>query len=176
MIKFKEQVKLQKISDDAWIVNDDTKRVGILHKTVQDKFTYLDKTETVIFENDTEVKEFFKNEFVFDEGTELDVTQPATFYIKGYPVDYLNPIPVDPSDPDYLEHIPLFSKTENSKIYYAAGWYAVNFEKGWKHANCPKLNTLVMYGYEGPFKTNLELKQRLKVLNKLKRQAQKNVQ
>ena len=112
---------------------------------------------------------------VFDEGTELDVTQPATFYIKGYPVDYLNPIPVDPSDSDYLEHIPLFSKTENSKIYYAAGWYAVNFEKGWKHANCPKLNTLVMYGYEGPFKTNMELKQRLKVLNKLKRQAQKNV-
>ena len=169
MIKFKEQVKLQKISDDAWIVNDDTKRVGILHKTVQDKFTYLDKTETVIFENDNEVKEFFKNEFVFDEGTELDVTQPATFYIKGYPVDYLNPIPVDPSDPDYLEHIPLFSKTENSKIYYAAGWYAVNFEKGWKHANCPKLNTLVMYGYEGPFANKIECRRRLRELNREKR-------
>ena len=38
MIKFKEQVKLQQISEDAWIVNDDTKRVGILHKTIQDKF------------------------------------------------------------------------------------------------------------------------------------------
>ena len=43
MIKFKEQVKLQKISEDAWIVNDDEKRVGILHKSVQDKYTYLDK-------------------------------------------------------------------------------------------------------------------------------------
>ena len=50
MIKFKETVKLQKISEDAWIVNDDTKRVGILHKTIQDKFTYLDRTETVLFE------------------------------------------------------------------------------------------------------------------------------
>ena len=29
MIKFKEQVKLQKISEDAWIVHDDEKRVGI---------------------------------------------------------------------------------------------------------------------------------------------------
>ena len=47
MIKFKEQVKLQKISEDAWIVNDDEKRVGILHKSVQDKYTYLDKTETI---------------------------------------------------------------------------------------------------------------------------------
>ena len=50
MIKFKDQVKLQKISDDAWIVNDAEKHVGILHKTIQDKFTYLDKTETILFD------------------------------------------------------------------------------------------------------------------------------
>ena len=88
MIKFKDQVQLQKISDDAWIVNDAEKRVGILHKTIQDKFTYLDKTETVLFENKKEVQDFFKNAFVFEEGVELDITQPATFYIKGYAVDY----------------------------------------------------------------------------------------
>ena len=49
MIKFKEQIKLQKISEDAWIVNDNEKHVGILHKTIQDKYTYLDKTETILF-------------------------------------------------------------------------------------------------------------------------------
>ena len=65
------------------------------------------------------------------------------------------------------------AKTENSNVYYAAGWYAINFDKGWKHGNCPKLNTLITYGYEGPFKTKIELKQRLKVLNKIKRQASK---
>ena len=171
MIKFKDQVQLQKISDDAWIVNDAEKRVGILHKTIQDKFTYLDKTETVLFENKKEVQDFFKNAFVFEEGVELGITQPATFYIKGYAVDYPNPVPIDHNHPDYMEEIPLFAKTENSTVYYAAGWYAINFEKGWKHGNCPKLNTLVTYGYEGPFKTKLELKQRLKVLNKIKRKA-----
>ena len=93
MIKFKEQVKLQKISDDAWIVNDDTKRVGILHKTVQDKFTYLDKTETVIFENDTEVKEFFKNEFVFDEGVEdNDASTSSSFPLKSEQAEIKNKV------------------------------------------------------------------------------------
>ena len=169
MIKFKESVKLQKISEDAWIVNDDTKRVGILHKTIQDQYTYLDRTETIQFADQEEVTTFFRNQFVFDEETVMDVTVPATFYIKGYPVDYPSPVPVEPSDEDYMEEIPLFAKTENSKVYYAAGWYAINFEKGWKHGNCPKLSTLITYGYEGPFKTKLELKQRLKVLNKLKR-------
>ena len=80
MIKFKESVKLQKISDDAWIVNDDTKRVGILHKTVQDQYTYLDRTETIQFADQEEVTTFFRNQFVFDEETVMDVTVPATFY------------------------------------------------------------------------------------------------
>ncbi len=129
MIKFKETVKLQKISDDAWIVNDDTKRVGILHKTIQDKYTYLDKTETVLFDNQVEVTSFFKNQFVFEEETVLDVTTPGTFYIKGYPVDYPTPFPVEPEHKDYMDEIPLFAKTESSDVYYAAGWYAINFEK-----------------------------------------------
>mgnify|MGYP001164082023 FL=1 len=173
MIKFKEQVKLQQISEDAWIVNDDTKRVGILHKTIQDKFTYVDKTETILYDSEAEVKEAFQNKFLFRNTNKLDINQPATFYIKGYEVDYPNPVPVDPSHKDYMEEIPLFAKTENSDVYYAAGWYAINFEKGWKHGNCPKLSTLITYGYEGPFKTKIELKQRLKVLNKIKRQASK---
>ena len=171
MIKFKEQVKLQKISEDAWIVNDNEKHVGILHKTIQDKYTYLDKTETILFEDQEAVQEAFKNKFVFDQETELDITQPGTFYIKGFAVDYPNPVPIDQAHPDYMEEIPLFAKTENSTVYYAAGWYAINFEKGWKHGNCPKLNTLITYGYEGPFKTKMELKQRLKVLNKIKRKV-----
>ena len=173
MIKFKEQVKLQQISEDAWIVNDDTKRVGILHKTIQDKFTYVDKTETILYDSEAEVKEAFQNKFLFRNTNKLDINQPATFYIKGYEVDYPNPVPVDPRHKDNIDEIPMFAKTENSDVYYAAGWYAINFEKGWKHGNCPKLSTLITYGYEGPFKTKLELKQRLKVLNKIKRQASK---
>ena len=137
MIKFKEQVKLLQISEDAWIVNDDTKRVGILHKTIQDKFTYVDKTETILYDSEAEVKEAFQNKFLFRNTNKLDINQPATFYIKGYEVDYPNPVPVDPSHKDYMDEIPLFAKTENCDVYYAAGWYAINFEKGWKHGYCP---------------------------------------
>ena len=169
MIKFKDQVQLQKISDDAWIVNDDEKHVGIQHRTVQDKYTYLDRTETILFDNSQDVKEFFNNSFVFDDQTTIDITQPSTFYIKGYAVDYPNPVPVDRESEHYIEDIPLFAKTESSTVFYAAGWYCINFEKGWKSGNCPKVSTLLQYGYEGPFKSKIEVKQRLKQLNKQKR-------
>ena len=172
MIKFKEQIKLQKISEDAWIVNDNEKHVGILHKTIQDKYTYLDKTETILFEDQEAVQQAFKNKFVFDEGTELDITQPGTFYIKGFAVDYPNPVPIDQAHPDYMEEIPLFAKTENSKVYYAAGWYCINFDKGWKQGHGPKLTTLLEYGFKGPFKTKIECKQQMKQLNKLRKQQQ----
>ena len=85
---------------------------------------------------------------MFEEGVELDITQPATFYIKGYAVDY--PMESLTIIIRLYGRDSLFAKTENSTVYYAAGWYAINFEKGWKHGNCPKLNTLVTYGYEGP--------------------------
>jgi hypothetical protein len=174
MIQFQDQIQLQKISEDAWIVNDNAKHVGILHRTIQDKYTYLDKTETILFDNSQDVKEFFKNKFVFEEEVSIDITQPSTFYIKGHAVDYPTPVPVDSSDPDYLQDIPLFAKTETSDVYYAAGWYCIHFGKGWKSGNCPKLSTLLQYGYEGPFKTKLEVKQRLKALNKAKRIEEKN--
>ena len=65
-------------------------------------------------------------------------------------------------------------KTANSDVLYAAGWYAINFEKGWKHGYCPKASTLLQYGYEGPFNTKDELRFRLKELNKIKRNEIKN--
>ena len=88
------------------------------------------------------------------------------FYIKGHKVDYPNPHPIDFGHPDYNPDVPLFSKTSDSDIYYAAGWYCIKFDKGWKHANGPKYSTIVNYGFEGPYKTEIECRQALKLLNK----------
>ena len=67
------------------------------------------------------------------------------------------------------ENVPLYTKTADSDVYYAAGWYCINFEKGWKHSHGPKYSTLVNYGYAGPFKTEIECRQANSKLNKEKR-------
>jgi hypothetical protein len=62
---------------------------------------------------------------------------------------------------DVRKNLPLFTKSEKSKSVYCAGYYIIKFEKGWVKSFCPKLITIERYPYEGPFKTDIEMKQRL---------------
>lgn len=161
--------KLQQISDVAWIVQKGEQRLGILNKDVQDHYTFISGKTIELFDDDTEVRKHFGNINLFEDRIASPTTVQDGFYIKGHLVDYPNPIPVETTDPNYRDDIPLYLKTEGSDVYYAAGWYTINFEKGWKHGHGPKLSTLLQYGYEGPFRTEMECRQRMKRLNKQKR-------
>lgn len=52
--------------------------------------------------------------------------------------------------------LPLFTKEEKSKSWFAAGWYAVKQHRAWKPVHNPKLITLERYKYRGPFYTKEE--------------------
>jgi hypothetical protein len=52
--------------------------------------------------------------------------------------------------------LPLFTKEEKSKSWYAAGWYAVKQHRAWKLVRNPKLIALERYKYQGPFYTKEE--------------------
>ena len=160
------KTKLQQISDVAWLVSQGDKKIGILNKDVQDHFTFISGKTVEIFADDKEVKEHFGNITLFDDQITEPLTAPDSFFIRGHLVDYVDPIPVDDSDPNYIEELPLYLKTLNSDVYYAAGWYCIDFEKGWKHSHSPKLATLLKYGYQGPFKTELDCRAVMKRLNK----------
>jgi hypothetical protein len=124
------------------------------------------------FVSNREVEKFFGAK-VFKNHVD-DVVQPDKMFIAGFEIPFPAPELVSTDHPEYNSSIPLFSKTANSDVLYAAGWYAINFEKGWKHGYCPKATTLFQYGYEGPFNTKDELRFRLKELNKIKRNEIKN--
>ena len=49
-----------------------------------------------------------------------------------------------------MEEIPCLQRLRIVRYIMRQVGMLINFEKGWKHGNCPKLNTLVTYGYEGP--------------------------
>lgn len=164
-----EETMLQQISDVSWLVLQGNERLGILNKDVQEKYVYINGKDFIEFKSDSEVKKHFANSSLFETTLSIHNNTNKTYYVKGYEVDYPEPFAVESDNPDYIDNVPLYTKILGSTVYYAAGYYCINFEKGWKHARGPKLSTLEKYGYEGPFKTSIEVKQRLKVLNKEKK-------
>lgn len=167
-VDFKKTM-LQQISDVAWLVHQGENKLGILNKDVQDHYFYITGKELLEFDNDNQVQEHFGNVKLFEEQIGASAKVQDTYYIKGYAVDYPDPFAIEEGHPDYNPDLPLYSKIEGNTVYYSAGYYCINFEKGWKQANSPKLATLEKYGYEGPYKTELEMRQRLRALNKAKR-------
>jgi hypothetical protein len=67
---------------------------------------------------------------------------------------------------DIKKKLPLFTKSGDSKSLYCAGYYVIKFDKGWVKSFCPKLITLQRYPYQGPFKTEIEMKQVLSNVSK----------
>ena len=161
-----EKTMLQQISDVAWIVHQKGSRLGILNKNVQENFTFINGSDYLEFKGETDVIRHFGNIDLFVNQINSPTIVQDTYYVKGYVVDYPEPFVVEEDDPRAIAGLPLYTKIQHSDVLYAAGYYCIHFGKGWKHANGPKLNTLLKYGYEGPFKTLIEVKQNLKRLNK----------
>lgn len=67
---------------------------------------------------------------------------------------------------DVKRKLPLFTKSKDSKSLFSAGYYIIKFDKGWVKSFCPKLITLQRYDHQGPFTTELEMKQVLSNVNK----------
>lgn len=165
----KSKAELQQISDVAWLVRQGDKRLGILNKDIQEKFFYINGRNSVKFENEKDVVQHFGNAHLFTKQINEPTTVNEGFFIKGFEVDYEQPYPLDNSHPDYNDRVPLYTKTADSDVYYAAGWYGINFEKGWKRANGPKYSTLATYGFVGPFKSEIDCKIEVKNLNKARK-------
>lgn len=161
-----EKTMLQQISDVAWLVHQNGDKLGILNKGVQETFTFISGRELINFEGEEAVQQHFGNLELFDNKIEYSPKVQDSYYIKGFEIDYPEPFIVEEDNVDYCDDLPLYSKIEGSKVYYAAGYYCIRFNKGWKQARGPKVATLRKYGFKGPFKTAIETRQELKRLNK----------
>lgn len=62
--------------------------------------------------------------------------------------------------------LPIYAKSSKSKSLYCAGYYVIQFRKGWVKSFCPKLITLERYPFQGPFKTELEMRTILNFVSK----------
>lgn len=113
---------------------------------------------------------------LLDINNVLDITLPESLLKKenesiveqtAYTI-YDYPCRSKPYEPvyDVKKKLPLFAKSDKSKSRYCAGYYVIKFRKGWAKSFCPKLITLNRYPFQGPFKTETEVKNLLNILNK----------
>jgi hypothetical protein len=54
---------------------------------------------------------------------------------------------------DLQQKLPIYTKTNKSKSWFAAGWYRVKKGRNWTTVQDPKLITVQRYPYQGPFYT-----------------------
>lgn len=159
-IKAKELLK-----DRFWVVENETKTIGMLSVNEQNKFVLSDKKGTTYFSDKNQIQKFFGQDFVLNDiVTSNSVTDESKKEIYGYPT---STIPYNTLY-DVQKRLPLFTKSPKSKSLYCAGYYIIHFDKGWVKSFCPKAITIERYDTKGPFKTSLEMRQALSLANKEK--------
>jgi hypothetical protein len=149
------------IENKFWIVEKDGEKFATLRKSDDNRFVMSNETGIKIYETKKSLTDQFGKDF-FVAKIIKEATNSPLQEVHGYPSS------CNPHNPmyDIKRKLPLFTKSQDSKSVYCAGYYVIKFDKGWVKSHCPKLITLQRYEYQGPFKTELEMKQRLSNVSK----------
>ncbi len=149
------------IDNKFWIVEKNGEKFATLRKDDENRFVMSNELGIKIYNTkESLTKEFGKSFFVakiVKESTNADPQEVHGFSSSCLPHNSMY---------DIKKKLPLFTKSEDSKSLYCAGYYVIKFDKGWVKSFCPKLITLQRYEYKGPFKTELEMKQVLSNVSK----------
>jgi hypothetical protein len=149
------------IENKFWIIEENGMKIATLRKNEDNRFVMSNETGIKIYDTkESLTKQFGKNFFVVKIIKEADNSKPNE--VHGFSTS----TPPHNAMYDIKKKLPLFTKSEDSKSLYCAGYYVIRFDKGWVKSFCPKLITLQRYMYQGPFKTEFEMKQVLANVSK----------
>ena len=137
------------VKDQFYILTQDDKKVGNIEAT-GDGFAVRINNRVMPFKTMAMIRKQVDIEFPA-VGNKPN-KEPASYQVQGYPSGskVYNPI-------WNVQHkLPLFTKNNKSRSWYAAGWYQVKQRRTWAIVQSPKLITLERYPYQGPFYTREE--------------------
>lgn len=144
------------LPDQFWILyNTENSKAGVCYVGDNCFYSIIDHQLSKYESSD----EFFDKHNVI-EFEETQKNQKIQYDVNGYPAK-TEPFNSKSHNLNEVTHY-IFTKKEKSKSYYCAGYYVVRFNFGWIAAFCPKLSTLEKNDFKGPYKTELEMKQKLK--------------
>jgi hypothetical protein len=149
------------IENKFWIVEKNGIKFATLRKDEENRFVMSNEQGFEIYDSKESItKKYGKDFFTVKIVKEANDSLPNE--VHGFPTSTI------PHNTMYnvVKKLPLFTKSEDSKSHYCAGYYAIRFDKGWVKSFCPKLITLQRYSFKGPFKTEFEMKQVLASVNK----------
>jgi len=135
-----------------WIIEEDGNKIATLQKK-ENKFILSSKDGEIMFNKKEELTNEFGKDF-FLNGDKIKVSTVKSKDVYGYPSS------CEPYNAmyDVRRKLPLFTKSQQSKSLYCAGYYIIKFDKGWVKSFCPKAITIERYPYRGPFKDEFEMK------------------
>ena len=145
------------VKNKCWIVEDGGIKVG----------TIMTNSEGVVYQHDYQREQFKSLKLLSDRyNIVVDKTKPAKVIkeshdVYGYPCDHNAKNVLW----DVQKKLPVFTKGLKSKSFFCAGYYIVKFNNGWVKSYCPKLITLNRYPYQGPFKSQEEMQEKLRIAN-----------
>lgn len=151
------------VPDKFWIVERGGKKVATLSKEKKG-YTLLSQGQKYEAHDLSEIKERFGITIDVVDEENSNVSSDQSNEIHGFPVNGKAHGPLW----NVQKKLPIYAKSAKSKSLYCAGYYVIRFKKGWVKSFCPKLITLERYPYQGPFKSELEMRT---VLNSLSRDA-----
>lgn len=142
------------IENKFWIVEKNGIKYATLRKNEDNRFVMSNKLGVKIYDTkESLTRQFGRNFFVAKIIKEANDALPNE--VHGYATS------AEPHNAmyDIKRKLPLFTKSSDSKSLYCAGYYVIKFDKGWVKSFCPKLITLQRYKYQGPFQSEIEMKQ-----------------
>ena len=144
------------LKDKFWIIENNEQRIGTMSWN-DDRYMFSTTGETCFFNNKRDMKQRFGSEIVWTDLSAPKEVVHEDFIVYGFPTS------VSPYNTmyDVKRKLPLFTKSNKSKSAYCAGYYIIEFDKGWVKSFCPKLITIERYNFKGPFKTEMEMRSEL---------------
>lgn len=149
------------IENKFWIVEKNGARFATLRKDEENRFVLSNERGFEIYDSKESLTKKYGKEF-FHVKIVKEANDANPNEVHGFPTS------TSPHNTmfDVRKKLPLFTKSEDSKSLYCAGYYVIKFDKGWVKSFCPKLITLQRYEFQGPFKTEIEMKQVLSNVSK----------
>jgi hypothetical protein len=144
------------VKNQFWIVTENGEKVGNVIADGSGFEVKLNGVKTH-FDNTKAIEK--KVEIEFEKSTKPKKTTDKPLPFAVYPTTNK----VFNSIFDIKRKIHLFTKTQKSKCYYAAGWFAIQQGQEMEAIFCPKYIFVQRYPYHGPFKTETEAKSKINI-------------
>jgi hypothetical protein len=138
------------VKDHLWVITDGENKVGNV-ESGEGGFTLKMGDRVSYFDSTTAITETVPIRFLKPGRTQpSDTPAYARWPVSGRTYNNMY---------DVRRRLHVYTKTDDSKCYYAAGYYRIQMDGEWQTVFCPKYIFIQRYAYHGPFNTETEADQ-----------------